>query len=310
MSLWERRDLASRGRAVLIGVGLGGDWSLVVATAVDFGMAVFEAAGLSVRITRVLGSMILLAGLIFLARHDTESGQIGLMAGLGVLGLARLIVRVRDLQPVVWTARRLALAMGVCWALPLASFGAGMLLKDPGGSTWSAGLVERCRFWEVPTDDLERLAVWVRNQTPETSRFIGPPGPKTFRLWSRRAVAFNRAASPYHAEGLADWSRRFREHVGFQGSTAEFARAYLADRHSLEAAYGRMTDLELATLARSQGADHVLTAANRKPEGPSSPLVLLKSEGRYAVYRISPTARATGEENLQKNSSVSLFNSN
>ena len=48
-------------------------------------------------------------------------------------------------------------------------------------------------------------------------------------------------ASPYHAEGLADWSSRYRDHVGFDGSTAEFARAYLADRHALEARFGRMT---------------------------------------------------------------------
>ena len=63
------------------------------------------------------------------------------------------------------------------------------------------GLINRCRFIAVPGDDIERLAVWCREHTPRTARFIGPPGPKTFRLWSRRSVAFNRAASPYHAAG-------------------------------------------------------------------------------------------------------------
>ena len=59
--------------------------------------------------------------------------------------------------------------------------------------------------------------VWCREHTPADARFIGPPGPKTFRLWSLRSLAFNRAGSPYHAAGLADWAARFRDHVGFDG---------------------------------------------------------------------------------------------
>ncbi len=147
-------------------------------------------------------------------------------------------------------------------------------------------MVERCRFAEVPTDDLERLAVWCRDHTPASSRFIGPPGPKTFRLWSRRALAFNRGGSPYHAEALADWSSRYRDHVGFDGTTAAFARAYLADRHALEARFGQMSDLELAELARRQGASYVLTSASRPSGGPDGPLERLRVEGRYAVSRV------------------------
>jgi hypothetical protein len=283
VSLWDQGDLVSRGRAVLIGVGLGGDWSLVVATAVDLGMWVIESLGFSPRSSRWIGLVILVSGLVFLARHDTESGHLALVGGLFVLVFGTLLIRWRKLE---WSPRRVRLAISLSWAVPLASLVVGLVVKDPGGSSWSASLVERCRFAEVPTDDLERLAVWAREHTPITSRFIGPPGPKTFRLWSRRSVAFNRAASPYHAEGLADWSRRFREHVGFDGSTTEFTRAYLADRHALEAAYGRMTDAELARLARSQGADHVLTSAGRTDEGPDGPLVKIRVEGRYAIYRV------------------------
>ncbi len=151
-------------------------------------------------------------------------------------------------------------------------------------------MVERCRFAEVPTDDLERLAVWARENTPASARFIGPPGPKTFRLWSRRPLAFNRAASPYHAKGLADWAGRFRDHVGFEGSTADFVRAYLADRHGLEARFGRMTEAERAELARRQGATHVLARAPAAGSSgdPDGPLELLRIEGRYAIYRVRP----------------------
>jgi hypothetical protein len=287
VSLWNRGDLFSRGRAVLIGAGLGGDWSLIVASAVDLGMAASEGLRISERLNRLIGLALLGFGLIFLARHDTESGHLPLIGSLAVLLAWTLKARQsRGLSVGGAHPTRFILAMGVCWAVPLASLVVGLVMEDPGGTRWSAGLVERCRFSEVPTDDLERLAVWTRDHTPSTSRFIGPPGPKTFRLWSRRAVAFNRAASPYHAAGLADWSMRFRDHVGFHGSTAEFARAYLADRHGLEAAYGRMTDDELARLAISQGANHVLASSARVQGDPESPLVRLKVEGRYAVYRV------------------------
>jgi hypothetical protein len=157
---------------------------------------------------------------------------------------------------------------------------------DPGSRDWSAVLVGRCRFAEVPTDDLERLAIWCRDQTPASSRFIGPPGPKTFRLWSRRSLAFNRSASPYHAAGLADWASRYRDHVGFDGPTADFARAYLLDRHELEAGFGRLTDSELAGLARRQGATHILVPSARPSGDPTGPLERLRVEGRYAVDRL------------------------
>jgi hypothetical protein len=150
-------------------------------------------------------------------------------------------------------------------------------------------LASRCRFAAIPTDDIERLAVWSRDHTPRSARFITPPGPKTFRLWSERSVAFNRAASPYHAGGLIDWSDRFRAHVGFAGTTAEFVHAYLADRHGVESRYGRLSPEELAALALGQGADYVISAAPSTSDGDRERgLQLLKVEGRYAVYRVVP----------------------
>ena len=158
------------------------------------------------------------------------------------------------------------------------------------------GLINRCRFIAVPVDDIERLAVWCREHTPKTARFIGPPGPKTFRLWSRRSVAFNRSASPYHAAGLADWFARFQDHVDFHATPAEFVRAYLADRHRFEARYQRnLSDARRAALAVRQGASYVVAAAPTEAASgprettPSGPLELLHVEGRYAVYRVRST---------------------
>ncbi len=147
------------------------------------------------------------------------------------------------------------------------------------------GLVARCRFAPVPIDDIERLADWCRDHTPESARFIGPPGPKTFRLWSRRSVAFNRAGSPYHAAGLADWFARFQDHVDDHDPPAVFVRDYLAGRHRLEARYDMLSDEQLIALAFRQGADHVIARASlRTPV--NSGLEHLHSEGHYAVYRL------------------------
>jgi hypothetical protein len=163
------------------------------------------------------------------------------------------------------------------------------------------GLLNRCRFIEAPVDDMERLALWCQKNTPDTARFIGPPGPKTFRLWSQRNLAFNRAASPYHAAGLADWYARFQDHVDFHVAPAEFVRAYVRERHRFEARYQALTDAERAALAFRQGATYVVSAAPARSAGgehgksPLDPerdperlgrLELLHIEGRYAVYRV------------------------
>jgi len=293
LALWDRADFAGRGRAVLIAVGLGGDWTLVVATAVDVGMAL--AGWASARLARggkkapalanPAGAAILALGLAFLARHDTESGHVPVLAALGTFAAGSLLLRGRC---PAWTPRRLAFALAGAWAVPASALVVGLVVADPSQSAWSEALVGRCRFAEVPAGDLERLAVWCREHTEPSARFIGPPGPKEFRLWSRRPLAFNRAGSPYHAEGLADWAARYRDHVGFAGTTPEFVRAYLADRHALEARYGRMSDAEKAGLARRQGAGYVLAAApaRRTQPEPDGPLELIRIEGRYAAYRL------------------------
>jgi hypothetical protein len=156
------------------------------------------------------------------------------------------------------------------------------------------GLINRCRFAAVPADDVERLGLWCREHTPVTARLIGPPGPKTLRLWSRRSVAFNRAASPYNAAGLADWFARFQDHVHFHGSPAEFVRAYVRDRHGFEARYQAQSAAEQAALALRQGATYVVAAApgdrdqDTQTQSSTGPLELLHVEGHYAVYRVNP----------------------
>ena len=283
-----------RPRAALLAVGLVGDWSFVAVTLVELGTTAVEAVrarffpGKGARLPELAGGLILLGGLWFLSRHDTESGHWALLGALGAACLASWIgTKIGAGRPFAWNRRRVAFAVLTCWAVPIAALAAGLDPASVAGNPrpWARGLLDRCRFAAVPTDDIERLAVWCRANTPTEARFIGPPGPKTFRLWSLRSVAFNRASSPYHARGLADWSARFRDHVGFEGPTAEFVHAYLADRHGLERRYQTMTAAALAGLARRQGATHII-AAPAEPETRPGPLDLLHVEGRYAVYRV------------------------
>lgn len=295
---WWSGRWPGRARAALLAVGLAGDWALVVVTLVEVGMTGFEAVrtrysswGDRWEISTMLaGGVILGGGLWFLMRHDTESGQWPLLGALGASLIASWLGLGRN-REICWTPRRLALTVLACWAVPLVALAAALAPASSAGHprAWARPWLDHCRFAAVPTDDIERLAVWCRDHTPRKTRLVGPPGPKTFRLWSLRSVTFNRAASPYHARGLADWSARFRDHVGFSGSTADFVRAYRLDRHGLERRYQAMSDAERAALAVRQGATHVIAAP--PPEDTSStvgPLELLHVEGRYAVYRVRP----------------------
>ncbi len=283
--LWREGGWTGQLRAGLLLVGLSGDWSLVVATTTE--LAFLLGNRLEPRLGPVSGLVTLGLGLGFLAGHDVESGQIRLLTASS---LAIFAGRCLPRHPLNFNAWRLARLTVFAWAVPLAA----LVLPALWGKTapvWVEALAERCRFGMRPTDDVERLALWCRDHTPPDARFIGPPGPKTFRLWSYRSLTFNRAGTPYHAAGLADWIDRFRDHVGFDGSLAAFARAYLDDRQALERRYDALTPDELAALARRQGATHVLAAAPPRDEPASGSLEHLKTEGHLAVYRLQEPPR-------------------
>jgi hypothetical protein len=305
--LWRAGGWLGRLRAILLAVSFTGDWLLVVVTLAELAVSATQAirlrllTGESGRVVDAAVLFVMLAlGLNFLARHDTEYGNRSLVMACGLGLVTELVNRWRrQVRPgtgdLNWMPARLRAACAFAWALPLASLVAAAAPREGPLSRHPliTGLIGRCRFTEVPADDVERLAVWCRDHTPTTARFIGPPGPKTFRLWSLRSLAFNRAASPYHAEGLADWFARFQDHVGFHGPADQFVRSYQADRHGFEARYQALGDDERAALARRQGATHVIAAAPAGRDGhPSSrsgvgPLELLHVEGRYAVYRLA-----------------------
>lgn len=292
--LWGRGDAQGRLRALLLAAGVCVDQAMLVASLTELAFVTTERTP---RPARWFPLLVLAAGLWWLTRHDPERGYLPLLVAVAAAGSATIADRrnrpARP-RPTILAGRRWAFALAAAWAVPMVALAAGFSPIEPGSTLAELrhALVDRCRFTRVPTDDVEKLADWCRDHTPSSARFIGPPGPKSFRLWSERAVAFNRAASPYHAAGLADWSERFRLHTGFEGTTADFARAYLRDRHGLEAGFARLTPAGLATLARSQGAGYLL--AGELHSADAGAWEALRTEGRYTVYRLrdAPLAHA------------------
>jgi hypothetical protein len=308
LALWRRPDWLGRLRAILIAVAFAGDWLLVVVCLAELTVSAAEAIRARLPFCpgwRFVDPLVFLAmlglGLNFLRHHDTEYGHIPLLSALALgllVGLLGQGMRLHPSWPPLHKRGKGALAAGLAlaWVIPLASLLAAFVPLDHAASRHPLvrALISRCRLAAVPADDIERLGVWCRDHTPESACFIGPPGPKTFRLWSRRSLAFNRAASPYHADGLADWFARFQDHVNFHGSPAEFVRSYVRNRHGFEARYQAQSDADRAALALRQGATYVVAAAPSVTAQDASarqlkePLDLLHVEGRYAVYRVSP----------------------
>ena len=319
VDLWRRGDGLARLRAILIAVAFAGDWLLVVVSLAELAVSAAEFAKTRSPwmrnwwIVEPLVYLTMLAlGLNFLGHHDTEYGNRTLLAALA-FGLAVEVVgqwrkgigpasavaasrhgRATLSPPCEGGKGAIAVSMALAWIIPLAALLAAAVPPDHSASRHPLvrGLINRCRFTAAPADDIERLGLWCREHTPPSARFIGPPGPKTFRLWSRRSLAFNRAASPYHADGLADWFARFQDHVDFHGSPAEFVRAYVNNRHGFEARYQAQSDADRAALALRQGANYVIAAAPNEHAIASTlspaPLELLHIEGHYAVYRVNP----------------------
>ncbi|MHB1561032.1 MAG: DUF6798 domain-containing protein, partial [Isosphaeraceae bacterium] len=309
IALWQSGGPLGRMRATVLAAGFLGDWRLVVATFSELAATTAEwlvRSRSQNRLRRIVPAVafgvVVATGIRFLSLHDTESGQTSMLIALGLGTIAALrpdwFGRLRDRAEAdssILRRRRIAV-LAVAWAVPVLAMLATWIPPENSAARHRLvqGLIDRCRFRPVPLDDVERLAAWCRQNTPQTARFIGPPGPKTFRLWSRRSLAFNRSGSPYHAAGLADWFDRFREHVEFRGTPEAFVAAYVAHRHEFESRYDRIPPAGLAALAARQGADHVIAAspgsasmANAADQ--SAPLELLHAEGRYAVYRVRPS---------------------
>lgn len=287
--MWRAGGLWGRMRVLLLVLGLVGDQAWLAAVLAELAARAWE--GVSQRVAVGAWVLVLAFGLGHLQYHDPARSIEVVGPGLAV-GLVAL--RVAHRLDLGWNRRRRGLVLGACWVMPAMALLAGIQgLRTGEVPAWGKSFVARCRFVEVATDDVERLGAWARVHLPGDAVLIGPPGPKTLRLWSRRAVVFNRSASPYHARALRDWAERFRRHVRFEGTWAEFARAYQTRRQELESRYYDQSLEAIVDLARRSGADHVVTLREDlirergvvfSEGGANSQLVVLRAAGRYALY--------------------------
>jgi hypothetical protein len=278
--LWTTRGPWERLRVAALACGLGFDQALLVVVAAELAARAWLHA--SVRWARVVWLIVILCGLVHLSAHDPQGSGGVLAAVLAVVGAGERVIRRAG---ILWNARRRALVIASSWAVPALALCGGLAAIGAGETPeWARSAVERCRFFETPFDDMERLGAWARRNLPEDAVLVGPPESKTLRLWSRRAVSFNRAGSPYHGRALLVWGERFRRHVAFAGDTRELARAYQRDRARLEARYYELSCEELSILLDEMNASHVVTHSQREDELARGGIERLHVEGRYAIY--------------------------
>ncbi len=297
--LASRGDTIGRVRAVVLVVGLGAsDWAFVIATAFELAAALGDARWPRSRFAAVPAWTVLGYGFFFLSRHDTASGHGPLLVAVAtalVIPWKRVALSFTGRAP---SSGRVTRALLISWATPIAALIVGCWITCVAETLqtshrrtprWLYAVATHCRFAAIPNDDTERIALWCRSNTPLDAVFLGPPGPKTFRLWSRRALVCNRAASPYHARGLNDWARRYRDIVNFKGTMSELVATYVQSRHQLEHRYLDRSDDDLARLATRQGAGYVIAdigPADQPRGGKASRLERLHFEGEWAVFRV------------------------
>src|SRR5258708_36986347 len=107
-----------------------------------------DASRLPERIRVVTAGAVLIGGLCFLSRHDTESGHIPLLISLALVIPASLSPQFE------WNRRRIAFAMVAMWALPVLSLLLANRVHRGAAPAWQVALVERCRFTATPVDDI------------------------------------------------------------------------------------------------------------------------------------------------------------
>jgi hypothetical protein len=280
--LWKRATWQGRARAVALAIGLTGDWLFVVVAATEIIVTIAEAVAREMRWSSGALACCWALGLFFLTSHDPQSGHLRLAIGLAAVTLAGSWLAKAAERNV--SMRLVAIALG-SFVVPLTAILVGITTPEIP-NRWQLALLAHIRLVPRPVDDMERLADWCRRNTPANAVFIGPPGPKSFRLWSRRALAFNRAGSPYHAAGLANWANRYCDHVGLPRSVETLAQAYLQDRHALERRFDQLDEQALVQLAERQGAQYLLLSS--KHVLPKQRVITpLHVEGRYQVCRVA-----------------------
>ena len=151
---------------------------LAIVTIVETATTLAESLGISRRGSHLIFAGLIVWGLCFLARHDTESGHwpilVVLIGGLTVPVCWRVVYsRFRDQATLRW-------ATVLAWVVPTLALCSGLIPADHPVARGSLvrGLIARCRFAAVPIDDIERLAAWCRGTRPTRRGSSDRRGPR------------------------------------------------------------------------------------------------------------------------------------
>jgi hypothetical protein len=123
------------------------------------------------------------------------------------------------------------------------------------------------------------LHALVRERTPQTARFLIPPGQSSFRLEARRSVFVDWKCTPMKGDEALEWQRRM---LLAMGADAFPAIGYALPR-AADAAYNARPLRELSLLARTENMTHVLARNRRESEPTLHPLF---SSGGYTIYEL------------------------
>jgi hypothetical protein len=128
---------------------------------------------------------------------------------------------------------------------------------------------------------LRKLFSMVRERTPESARFLIPPGQNQFRLHARRAVFVDWKCAPMKGDEALEWQRRMLRVMG----TNDFpARGYELPRVADGLYYARPLQ-QLIALARAEGLTHLLVRRSNLTQ-PDPGVRKLFSVGEYLVLEL------------------------
>ena len=112
-------------------------------------------------------------------------------------------------------------------------------------------LPKSIRIAQVNNDELNQLALRIKNSITPDALVLTPPSMTRFRFYSQRSVVYNFYCSPYTDEGIIEWKERLTEIVGT-------IRPPLSLRN-IDYFYRKRTESELIDIAKKHQADYILT---------------------------------------------------
>jgi len=125
---------------------------------------------------------------------------------------------------------------------------------------------------------------WLREMTPRDVVVLAPPAQESFTLLAQRATVGQFKFFPFTQVEVLEWYQRL---LDLTGGTPPSNTGFKAEAE-LNDYYFRLTDVELARLAKKYGAEYVLTTCDESRDG-----TLVFSTRTYCVYKLeAPASRS------------------